>query len=849
MKTYRKILLVSLFLFLGGFWAVADIIGIISDDVIKPQQLNTFNPPSGAGSSYIDPAFGTRITRITDNTSFNRFVLGGYMGNSEICYFNKNGSYFVAAENDKSDGFIKTFLYNGVTGARIRALGRFEPYVLRWPLADRYTKNGSYVTFDPNTHIYKYDNNEIQLWDVNNPGEYQVIRKFTEYNEIDPAGGEGDISHDGRYWVLDGDAKEMFVYDLIDDIKYPASTFDPGSLGSKGSSVGVDYAAISPRGNYIILAWGTDPGPGKQYAGIELYDKNWNYIRQLHPSIVHWDTGVDAFGDEVIYTVVTHDFPEVFAPCGATPGDIVSVRLSDGHQRLLKDIPLWAHMAISACNSVTDGRYIYVSYHNRSDDPNKLWSPFWDEVIEVPTDGSQEVRRFVHHLSHYVEGKSMKYYQPDAVVNRQGTKLIYRSTYNTGIGDLYMFDIGSRGVDQSDNTRPNAPQNLRQGQTTFSSIEVMWDQPGPASDGDYPTSYRIFRDGTNIATVFETRYIDQGLTEANDYQYKVVAVDDAGNESNGFVSAVFSTAADIDPPLLLSASVRNSEKVELLFSEPLERTSAEQTAHYVIDQDVAVRSAVLLDDQQTVLLQTSTMELGVVYTVVVNGVTDASSQRNVIPTDSKKLFSLLAGFYDDFEDGFSSLWEFHTPSRWSLAESADNNSLFLNTTDYGDYSKKMLGEYAMLRGSDQWGSAFRVTCLAKSNEDLLANTAADYAIVFGFVDTLNYYYVQWHPEDIKIHRIVNGERTLYEEYFYKNDFEKFLSLAVELKENALRVLVEQQKVISLDLSDQGEITGQIGIGSFNDSAWFDNVNIGPYDQGDTTPPRAPTGLMIVNEKR
>ena len=405
-------------------------VGVVSDEIIIPPDLNTFNPPSGAGSSYIDPAFGTKITRVTDNSRFGEFVLGGYYGNSEICYFNKDGSYFIASENEDFDGsrLIATYLYNGHTGERIRLLGMYgttvRPYWIRWALADRYTKDGETLTFDPIYHFYKYEDNEIRLYDVRDIDNYRVIRTFPEYGEIGPAGGEGDLSGDGRYWVLDGDAKEMFVYDLIDDIKYPASTFDLGSLGSKGGNVGVDYAAISPSGEYVVVSWGTDPGVNKQYAGIEMYDKNWNYIRQLHPSIVHWGMGFDFYGDEVVYTVVTHDYPEVFSSIGATPGDIVSIRLSDGKQRLLLDVPMWAHMAISSCNYITNGDYIYVSYHNRSEDPNELWAPYWDEVFEVPTDGSQEARRFVHHRSHYVEGESMKYYQPDAMVNRQGTKIL-----------------------------------------------------------------------------------------------------------------------------------------------------------------------------------------------------------------------------------------------------------------------------------------------------------------------------------------------------------------------------------------------------------------------------------------
>jgi len=833
-----------------GLYA-GDMVGVISDDVIKPPDLHTFYPPAGAGSSYIDPAFGTRIVRVTDNSHFGTFVLGGYMGNSEICYFNKDGSYFIAEENETETGTraVATFLYNGATGARIRMLGLsntyIRPYWLRWALADRYKKNGQYVTFDPNTHFYKYHDNELRLYDVDDLDNYVVLHKFSEYNEIGPAGGEGDISGDGRYWVLDGDGREMFAYDLIDDVKLPVSTFDLGSLGSKGGNVGVDYGAISPRGDYIIVAWGTDAGINKRYAGIELYDKNWNFIRQLHPSIVHWEVGVDAFGDEVIYTVVTHDFPEFFAPCGAKPGDIVSVRMSDGNQRLLKAVPIWAHMAITSCNYVANGDYIYVSYHRRSEEPDKLWSPFWDEIIEVPTDGSQQVRRFLHHYSHYVTGQSTKYYQPDAVVNRQGTKVVYRSTYNNGIGDLYLFDVGTRGTDESDRTPPYPPLNLRQGETTYGSIELLWDEPNPAADGDRPLYYAVQRDGVFVANVYEIRYKDTGLDESQSYRYTVSGVDAAGNESNGYASAVLSTQGDNIPPSLLSLKVSNARSIELVFSEALDPVSAQSATNYRINNGIQVQNAALIEND-VVIVSTSQMALGLTYTLTINNVADASSQKNVIIKDTQRDFALLSGFYDDFEDGIDANWVFRTPSRWSLDTDGGNHTLFLNTTEYGDYTKKMLGEVAIVQGSEQWGRQFRFTCEAKSNEDLLSNDGADYAVVFGYVDDLNYYYVQFHPGDVKLHRIVNGERTLYEDFPMQIKLDDFQTIAVELDQQTLSASVSGVPVFQVDLPEA--LNGKIGIGSFNDSAWFDNVNLGPLDQQDTTPPATPTGLTIINEE-
>jgi hypothetical protein len=846
------IIIVSLAALLFPSLRAAELVGTISDAVILPPNLNTFNPPRGAGSSYIDPAFGTKITRITDDLSFSQFVLGGYYSNSEICFFNKDGSYFITSEDMLYQGkpAIVTYLYSGSTGARLNMIGApgtgLEPYFIRWALADHYKVDGKSIPFNPINCFYHYKGNEIRLYDALHTDSYVVIHKFSEYTKIGPAGGEGDISRDGRYWVLDGDDKELFAYDLIDNIKYPVSTFDLGSLGSQGGNIGVDYAAISPSGDYIIVAWGTDPGAGKRYAGIELYDKNWKFIRQLHPSIIHWSTGINSTDGEVIYTVATHDYPEVFASCGAKPGDIISVRLSDGRQRLLKDIPNWAQMTITSCNYVENGDYIYVAYQRRSDDPLTQWAPYWDEIFAVPTDGSQTVRRFVHHRSHYVAGQSTKYYQPDAMVNRQGTRILYRSTYNTGIGDVYMFSTSVEAPDATDHTPPNSPTGLHSGAVDYKSIELVWLSPGSAADGDLPTFYKVYRDQVFLADVFDTRYIDHGLEESSRYTYQVFSVDNSGNISKVPAQAVFSTLADLTPPFVLEIRITDATALEVVYSERVDPASATNMDNYSINTNISLRVAVLAEDGVTLMILTSPMQLGVQYNMSISNVTDVSKNRNPITGGAIYSFALLAGFYDDFEDGIDPAWVFHTPSRWQLASVADNQRLFLNTSDYGDLSSNLLGEYALVTGSERMGSDLTISCLARSNEDEITNNQADYAVIFGFVDDQNYYYVQFHPEDVKLHRVVDGKRTVFEDHPFRSELTDFSRITVELKAGKLRTLVNGQQVF--DYALPAAVTGQVGVGSFNDSAWFDNVNVGPSTLLDTTPPNAPRSLNIVDER-
>ena len=451
-------ILIVIFVFSGLLSAQTN--GRISDAPILPPDYDSFQPPAEKGGAYLDPAFETQVCRITTCGAEYDDAMGGYFSNSEICIFNSDGSLFLAVENVKENGVEKlyTYLYDGQTGARINYIGQntMRPWWIRWALADKYKKDGQYVYFDPVYCFYKYEGNQILLYDVRDMSEFKVIKTFSEYNEIGPAGGEGDISDNGRYWCLDGDDHELFVYDLIDDIKYPVSNFDLGSLGSYGSATGVDYATVSPKGNYIIVSWTTDPSL-ERYHGIEVYDKEWNFIRQVHPDIVHWEVGVDTFGEEVVYSVAGFGVKEFFKSQGIDPGDVISIGMADGNMRLLKEMPSWAAPMMTACNSVTNGDYVYVSFSPRSENPEQLWAPFWGEIVEVPTNGSGEVRRLVHHRSREVDGKASKYWQADAVVNRQGTKILFRSTFGGNTADLYMFDVGSRITTFVDSTSPSPP--------------------------------------------------------------------------------------------------------------------------------------------------------------------------------------------------------------------------------------------------------------------------------------------------------------------------------------------------------------------------------------------------------
>ena len=160
-----------------------------SHDTLPPPNYTTFTPPT-LGGSYYDTTFGTVVKRLT-NTDM------GHATNSEVSYFNIDDSYFIAVDDNV------TYLFDGQDGHKIKELGvgGIRPWWVRWPRTNYYTANGQKETFDPTQHFYKYEGNEIRLYRVDTL-EYIVLHKFSEYTEIGPAGGEGDISQEiGRAHV------------------------------------------------------------------------------------------------------------------------------------------------------------------------------------------------------------------------------------------------------------------------------------------------------------------------------------------------------------------------------------------------------------------------------------------------------------------------------------------------------------------------------------------------------------------------------------------------------------------------------------------------------------------------
>ncbi|HDP99750.1 MAG TPA: T9SS type A sorting domain-containing protein [bacterium] len=89
------------------------------------------------------------------------------------------------------------------------------------------------------------------------------------------------------------------------------------------------------------------------------------------------------------------------------------------------------------------------------------------------------------------------------------------------------------------------------------------------------------------------------------------------------------------PPYLSDYKVVSKNRIDLIFSEYLDKTSAENTSNYRIDRGVAVHRASLDPGMRKVSLSTDEHQDGYLYTLTINNILDCAVPPNRIAADTK----------------------------------------------------------------------------------------------------------------------------------------------------------------------------------------------------------------------
>ena len=101
--------------------------------------------------------------------------------------------------------------------------------------------------------------------------------------------------------------------------------------------------------------------------------------------------------------------------------------------------------------------------------------------------------------------------------------------------------------------RPSLPPNARGSVYSSSDLEIFWDA---STDNGFVIGYDIYRDGIRIRERLDGRsFFDSSLAPGTNYEYRIVAIDNDGNESEGAV-VTLQTQGEASP-----APAQNSELI------------------------------------------------------------------------------------------------------------------------------------------------------------------------------------------------------------------------------------------------------------------------------------------------
>lgn len=278
---------------------------------------------------------------------------------------------------------------------------------LKWPIGP--SSRPSWDIIDPNK-LYTFDMaNGIRSYTINDD-KVETVRVFAEYQTIDN-GGEADISPDGTALVVCGNKTDIFLYDLTTDTKRPFLKTD-GRWNA---------LYITPYNN-VLVCWNEDTGKG-----IEMYDPNMKFIRQVAPRISHND-------------VCMYQGKEYLIWCDNVKNCIMKIPLDKGYAaaEVLYQFTDWTLAAhISAPDS--NPGFVYVETMDPTNSSSTVIHA--NAILRVwLADGHVDELAKHNSLCNTYEG------QPLTSSSRDGSKVVFRSNNRNptpGYADAYLLDLSS----------------------------------------------------------------------------------------------------------------------------------------------------------------------------------------------------------------------------------------------------------------------------------------------------------------------------------------------------------------------------------------------------------------------
>ncbi len=212
--------------------------------------------------------------------------------------------------------------------------------------------------------------------------------------------------------------------------------------------------------------------------------------------------------------------------------------------------------------------------------------------------------------------------------------------------------------------------------------------------------------------------------------------------------------------------------------------------------------------------------------------TAALAAASFATSDSASLVLRQLSFHDDFESGNLDAWQFPYREDWEILVEGGNHFLHMKRSREPGVPRRPL-QFALLNEAKVGGFDFQ-TRVRREGRSMI--------VVFNYVDTLHFYYVHLSADrgtDEPVHNgifIVNGEPrkriagaeappALPDREWHH------VRVARDARFDSIEVFIDHQSKPLFSVVDRTLTCGQVGIGSFDETGDFDDVDLKSNDAG------------------